>query len=1071
MKNIVTVFLLFLFFFEGMGQEEALWLRYPAISPDGQTIVFSYKGDLFKVAAEGGAAYPLTLHEAYDHMPVWSHDGQQIAFASDRYGNFDVFVMNINGGKANRLTYHSAADFPSDFSPDNQSVIFTSSRLDDVQNQQFPSGVLPELYTIPADGGRPEQVLTTPAEFARYDKNGTRLVYHDRKGYEDAFRKHHTSSVTRDIWLYDLNAEEYTQLSSFDGEDRNPVFAPSQNAVYYLSEEKGDFNIFKMDLGTPGQNKMVSSLKNHPVRYLTISDDGLMCFSYNGELYTLKEGQQAQKVNIFMAIGDRYNPEKIEKVSGDITEFALSSNGKEIAFIVRGEIFASSVETATTKRITNTPEQERSVSFSPDGRAILYASERNGSWNVYQTKLAREEEPYFYASTILNEEPVIETAAEEFQPHYSPDGKEVAYLEERTALKVINLESKKSRLIMPADRNYSYSDGDQHYEWSPDSKWFLVNFLQPEQWTAQVGLVSAQGGDITDLTQSGFGGYTPRWMMDGKMVMWASNRDGMANVSNRGGELDVYALFFDQEDYDRFTLSKEDYELLKESEKEDEKEDEKEEEKEKEEQKELEINLDNIQDRKVRLTRHSSRLNDAIVSKDGSTLYYLAQFEKGYDLWQTDLRTKETKLLAKLGANNAGYMAMDKKGEHLFLLASGKVHKVAVKSGDKKGVPINGEMILNEEEERAYLFDHIWRQVDKKFYKKNLHEVSWEFYNKEYQRFLPHINNNYDFMEMLSEMLGELNASHTGARYRPNNETGDQTAALGLFFDNAHQGDGLKVAEVMAKSPLDNSDSKVKAGTIIEKIDGEPISAKRNHFMLLNRKAGKKVLLSLYDPESGERWEETTKPISWGAQNQLLYKRWVENCRAMVDELSGGKIGYVHVRGMNDASYRVVIEEVLGKNANKEALVVDTRFNGGGWLHDNLVTFLDGKKYITFMPRGQNLGGEPQGKWKKPSIVVMSESNYSDAHMFPFAYKELDIGKLVGMPVPGTGTAVWWESLQNGMVFGIPQVGMVANNGDYLENTQLEPDIKVPNEPGKVRQGVDQQLEAAVKELMKIVFP
>jgi tricorn protease len=1071
MKNIVTVFLLFLFFFEGMGQEEALWLRYPAISPDGQTIVFSYKGDLFKVAAEGGAAYPLTLHEAYDHMPVWSHDGQQIAFASDRYGNFDVFVMNINGGKANRLTYHSAADFPSDFSPDNQSVIFTSSRLDDVQNQQFPSGVLPELYTIPADGGRPEQVLTTPAEFARYDKNGTRLVYHDRKGYEDAFRKHHTSSVTRDIWLYDLNAEEYTQLSSFDGEDRNPVFAPSQNAVYYLSEEKGDFNIFKMDLGTPGQNKMVSSLKNHPVRYLTISDDGLMCFSYNGELYTLKEGQQAQKVNIFMAIGDRYNPEKIEKVSGDITEFALSSNGKEIAFIVRGEIFASSVETATTKRITNTPEQERSVSFSPDGRAILYASERNGSWNVYQTKLAREEEPYFYASTILNEEPVIETAAEEFQPHYSPDGKEVAYLEERTALKVINLESKKSRLIMPADRNYSYSDGDQHYEWSPDSKWFLVNFLQPEQWTAQVGLVSAQGGDITDLTQSGFGGYTPRWMMDGKMVMWASNRDGMANVSNRGGELDVYALFFDQEDYDRFTLSKEDYELLKESEKEDEKEDEKEEEKEKEEQKELEINLDNIQDRKVRLTRHSSRLNDAIVSKDGSTLYYLAQFEKGYDLWQTDLRTKETKLLAKLGANNAGYMAMDKKGEHLFLLASGKVHKVAVKSGDKKGVPINGEMILNEEEERAYLFDHIWRQVDKKFYKKNLHEVSWEFYNKEYQRFLPHINNNYDFMEMLSEMLGELNASHTGARYRPNNETGDQTAALGLFFDNAHQGDGLKVAEVMAKSPLDNSDSKVKAGTIIEKIDGEPISADLNHFMLLNRKAGKKVLLSLYDPESGERWEETTKPISWGAQNQLLYKRWVENCRAMVDELSGGKIGYVHVRGMNDASYRVVIEEVLGKNANKEALVVDTRFNGGGWLHDNLVTFLDGKKYITFMPRGQNLGGEPQGKWKKPSIVVMSESNYSDAHMFPFAYKELDIGKLVGMPVPGTGTAVWWESLQNGMVFGIPQVGMVANNGDYLENTQLEPDIKVPNEPGKVRQGVDQQLEAAVKELMKIVFP
>lgn len=459
------------------------------------------------------------------------------------------------------------------------------------------------------------------------------------------------------------------------------------------------------------------------------------------------------------------------------------------------------------------------------------------------------------------------------------------------------------------------------------------------------------------------------------------------------------------------------------------------------------------------------------MSKDGEHLYYLARFENGYDLWQTELRTKSTKMLAKLNANNAGYLSLDKKGKNLFLLASGKVHKVELSSGKKEGVGINGEMVLNEAEEREYLFDHIWRQVDKKFYKKDLQNVSWDFYRQEYERFLPHINNNYDFMEMLSEMLGELNASHTGARYRPNNDTGDRTAALGLFFDNDHEGDGLKVEEVMAKSPLDNSDSKVKKGVIIEKIDGQMIGASTNHHQLLNRKAGDKVLLSLFDPASGERWEETVKPISWGAQNQLLYERWVENCRKMVDELSGGKVGYVHVRGMNDASYRVVIEEVLGKNANKDALVVDTRFNGGGWLHDNLVTFLDGKKYITFMPRGQNLGGEPSGKWKKPSIVVMSESNYSDAHIFPYAYKQLGIGKLVGMPVPGTGTAVWWEQLQNGMVFGIPQVGMVTNDNKYLENTQLEPDIKVPNEPGKVSKGIDQQLEAAVKELMKIVYP
>ena len=227
-------------------------------------------------------------------------------------------------------------------------------------------------------------------------------------------------------------------------------------------------------------------------------------------------------------------------------------------------------------------------------------------------------------------------------------------------------------------------------------------------------------------------------------------------------------------------------------------------------------------------------------------------------------------------------------------------------------------------------------------------------------------------------------------------------------------------------------------------------------------------MLSLYDENSKQRWDEKVKAISTGQENQLKYERWVKKCRMMVEKLSDGRIGYVHVRGMSDQSYRVVYEEVLGRNAAKEALIVDTRFNGGGWLHDDLATFLAGKVYITFLPRGQVLGREPQFKWTKPSVVVMGESNYSDAHIFPFAYKELGIGKLVGMPVPGTGTAVWWERLQDpSLVFGIPQVGMLANDGKYLENTQLEPDIKVANEPAKVSTGADQQLEAAVNELLR----
>lgn len=1056
------------------AQEAPLWLRYPAISPDGQRIVFAYKGDIFQVAAQGGQAYPLTLHEAHDFMPVWSHDGQYIAFASDRFGNYDVYLIPAQGGAETRLTYHSASDYPYAFSKGNDAVYFGSSRLDAAENQQFPSGVLAELYQVPIQGGMPKQVLTTPAEQVQVNKSGTMLVFHDRKGYEDAFRKHHTSSVTRDVWSYDLNSKIYKQLSSFEGEDRNPIFAPDQQHIYYLSEAQGDFNIFKMPL-SGGAATQLTQFKSHPARFLSSSDEGLLCFSWNGEIYTFREGEQPQKVNIQIATGDRYSSERLETVNGDASEMALSPNGKEVAFVHRGEVFVSSVSKGTTRRITNTPEQERSISFSPDGRAILYAGERNGSWNVYQTKLVREEEPYFFQSTLLKEEVVVATPAEEFQPAYSPDGKEVAYLEERTALKVIHLPSKAIREILPSDRNYSYSDGDQHYQWSPDGKWFLLSYLEPKTWNEQAGLVSSKGGELPfNLTKSGYANAAPRWMMDGKMMIWYSDRDGQKNHGSWGGESDVYGLFFDQKAYDRFKMSEEDYQILKEQEK-----------KEKEEKKEaaakteadkktevalkpIQIELDGIEDRKVRLTIHSSDLAGAHVSKDGEKLYYLTRFEKGFDLWQTELRTKETKVLLKLGAKSAGSLSADTTGKYLFFLADGKIQKVELESAKKESVDFNGEMTVAEMAERAYLFEHAWRQVDKKFYKTDLHEINWDFYRQEYARFLPHINNNADFAEMLSEMLGELNASHTGGRYSPKRENPDETAALGLFYDQKHTGPGLKIAEVMDKSPVLKKESRIKAGVIIEKIDGNAISANENPYRWLNRKTDKPTLLSLYDPASQQRWDESVKPISQGAENQLRYERWVENCRQIVDSLSGGRVGYVHVRGMNDASYRTVYEDVLGKNADKDALVVDTRFNGGGWLHDDLATFLSGKQYIGFMPRGQDLGTEPQFKWKRPSVVVMSESNYSDAHMFPFAYRELGIGKLVGMPVPGTGTAVWWEQLHTGdLVFGIPQVGMLTNDGQYLENTQLEPDIKAPNDPGIVSKGGDQQLEAAVKELLE----
>ncbi|MBL7917275.1 MAG: PD40 domain-containing protein, partial [Bacteroidia bacterium] len=644
---------------------------------------------------------------------------------------------------------------------------------------------------------------------------------------------------------------------------------------------------------------------------------------------------------------------------------------------------------------TNTPEQERNVSFSPDGKTLLYAAERNKIWGIYKTSLVRKEETLFFNSTILNEEPVVVGNTEAFQPKFSPDGNEVAFLEERTAVKVINLKTKKIRTILSADKNYSYSDGDQSFDWSPDGKYLLVHFLQDGQWRQQVGLADAEGTKpIIDLTQSGFDNDDARWMMNGKMMLWFSTRHGMKNVASHGRQSDAYGLFFTKEAYDRFVLNKEEYQLLKEKE-------EKDKPKGKSDSasktiKPIVIEMDGLQDRKVRLTTHSSYLGDALITPDGEKLYYLSAFEKGYDLWCTKFKENETKLVLKLDAGGAGRMVFDKDAKHIFLLAGGKILKINLEKAEKKDVPFNAEMSLNLFAERDYLFEHSWRQVLKKFYVSDLQKTDWNYYKENYSKFLPHINNNHDFAEMLSELLGELNASHTGCRYFYRTKNGDETASLGAFFDNNYKGDGLKISEVIEKGPLVWNGTQIKNGTIIEKINGIAITSQTNYYQLLNRVAHKNTLLSLYDETTKKRWEETIKPITPGELDNLLYKRWVKRMQLLTDKLSNGELGYMHVRGMDDESYREFFDQVMGKYVNKKALIVDTRFNGGGWLHDDLATFLSGKKYLDFIPREHKMGVEPANKWIKPSIVIMGEGNYSDAHMFPVVYKTLGIGKLVG---------------------------------------------------------------------------
>jgi tricorn protease len=1027
--------------------------RHPAPSPDGKLIAFGYQGDLFVVAAAGGAATRLTVHPAYEKQPVWSPDGRTIAFTSDRHGNDDVFLLPMTGGEPKRLTFHSGGDVACDFTPNGRFVIFTSRR--DHVEQRFPV-----LYQVSVEGGTPRVFVPAGGGPGAVSPDGKNVAY--MRGGGPWWRKGYRGSAANDLWLFDLEARRSTPLTSRRGNDGWPMWSPDGRTLYFTSDEDGTANVWAKAIEW-GATRQLTRFRGDGVRFPAISRDGrLIAFERGDAIWTLEtRGGDPAPLAIEAPRDLKENLVERRTFTDGADEMAVSPDEKEIAFVVRGEIYVvrNDDEGGRANPVTDDPARDRSIDWSPDGERLVFVSDRSGNREIYEVQSADEAEKRLGKTLRLETRALTETPENESSPRFSPDGTRLAFVRGLGDLVVAEGGGGEDRTIV---RGFN----PPQFAWSPDSKWIAYSQADDE-FNHDVWIVSAAGGEPYNVTRHPDNDMDPVWSPDGRKL---------AFISRRGivGETDVYFVWLSRADDEK---TRED--LRDEEEKrggrmgaKPEKGDGDDGEEAAKDRKDaqpatVQIDFDRLHDRIRRVTSLPGNEDQVTISPDGKTFAFVASSEGKRELHAIRWDGAELKVLTKGGASPTS-PRFTKDGKRItYLKTGGVLASIGVGGDSPKTVPFRARFTLNKPAERRQMFEECWQTLRDRFYDPDFHGADWQALRAKYLPLALSAADRNDFDDAVRRLLGELNASHLGISPPVSRGEGvTRTGSLGVIFDDGFDGPGLRIAEVLEGGPADRVASRLEPGEVVLSIGGSPIGKATDVSELLDDAAEERILVRVRGTYGAER-DVVVRPISLEAHQDLLYERWVKSRRETVHRLGGGALGYVHVRAMGQPSLERFERELYHEANGKEGLVVDVRNNGGGWTTDMMLAMLSVREHAATVPRG---GGRayPQDRrplyaWTKPIVVLCNESSYSNAEIFSWSIQTLGRGTVVGKQTYGAVISTDSIRLIDGSTFRVPFRGwFVAGSGLNMENNGCLPDVEVDNPPDEDFTGTDRQLEKAV---------